>query len=115
MIQRAFDDGLKICGLFSESPVFSKFVLVVKVYRFDASQFVRREATMDFSVTLLNRATGATIWQDRHRVHRVEGSSLALDVGVLASTDDLRAVALRAMSEAVDVLLGKPEFRAAFR
>lgn len=53
--------------------------------------------------------------RDRHRANTVEGSIVSFNTGVFASVDDLRAVALRTMSEAVDTLLDKPGFRAAVR
>jgi hypothetical protein len=64
---------------------------------------------------LTERASGREIWRDRHRAYNVDGSLLSLSPGVLASIEDLRAVALRTMSETVDVLLDKPGFRTALR
>lgn len=115
IVQRAFDDGLKRRDLYSGSQTASKIALAVKIHRFDASQLVRREAIMDFSLSLVDRTTGQTVWNDRHRVRRVEGSRLASDTGIFASSEDLRVVALRAMSEAVDTLLDKEGFRTALR
>ena len=64
---------------------------------------------------LTDGATGREGWRDRHRAYNVDGSFLSLSVGVFASTEDLRRVALLTMSQAVDALLDKPGFRAALR
>jgi hypothetical protein len=115
VVQIAFDDGLKARSLYAEPPAGGKLAFWVTVHTFEAGQFVRRDANVDFSVSLTDRATGRTLWHDRQRVSRLDGSIVAFDVGIFASPDDLRAVAPRAMSEAVDTLLDKPEFRAALR
>ncbi len=114
VVARAFADGLAARGLHAPGGA-SPYVLAVTIHQFDANQYVRREATAEFSAVLVERATGREVWRDRHRAYNVDGSLLSLTTGVLASTEDLRRVALRTMSEAVDALLDKPGFRAALR
>jgi len=64
---------------------------------------------------LTERGTGRETWRDRHRAHKVDGRIVSSATGVFASPEDLRRVALKTMSEAVDALLDKPGFRAALR
>lgn len=114
VVARAFADGLAARGLHAAGGA-SPYLLAVTIHQFDANQYVRREATADFSAVLTERATGREVWRDRHRAYNVDGSIISLSTGVFASPEDLRRVALRTMSEAVDALLDKPGFRAALR
>jgi uncharacterized lipoprotein YajG len=113
VVGRAFADDLAARGLRADGE--PRYALAVVIHQFDANQYVRREATADFTLVLTERASGREIWRDRHRAYNVDGSLLSLSTGVLASIEDLRAVALRTMSETVDVLLDKPGFRTALR
>jgi hypothetical protein len=115
VVRQAFADGLAARGLASGPNAPPRYNLAITIHAFDANQFVRREATADFSAVLTDRATGREVWRDRHRVYQVDGSLLSLSTGVFANIEDLRAVAMRTMSEAVDVLLDKPQFRAALQ
>lgn len=115
VVGQAFAAGLAARGLHAPGTDASPYVLAVTIHQFDANQYVRREATADFSTVLTDRATGREVWRDRHRAYNVDGSFLSLSVGVAASPEDLRRVALRTMSEAVDALLDKPGFRTALR
>jgi uncharacterized lipoprotein YajG len=114
VVAQAFADGLAARGLGTPGEA-SPYILSVTIHQFDANQYVRREATADFSAALTERATGREVWRDRHRSYNVDGSILSLSTGVFASAEDLRRVALLTMSEAVDALLDKPGFRAALR
>jgi hypothetical protein len=114
VVGQAFAAGLAARGLHAPGTGASPYVLAVTIHQFDANQYVRREATADFTAVLTDRATGREVWRDRHRAYKVDGSILAL-AGVFAETEDLRRVALQTMSEAVDALLDKPGFRAALR
>jgi hypothetical protein len=89
--------------------------LAVTIHQFDANQYVRREATADFSIVVTERRTGRQVWSNREKVYIVDGSILSLSTGVFASVEDLERVALRAMNEAVDKLLDKPGLREAIR
>jgi hypothetical protein len=115
VVGQAFAEGLAARGLAPRAGAPSRYSLAITIHAFDANQYVRREATADFSAVLTERATGREIWRDRHRAYQVDGSLLSLSTGVFANVEDLRAVAMRTMSEAVDVLLDKPQFRAALR
>ena len=113
VVGQAFAEGLAARGL--QGSAQPRHALNITIHEFNANQYVRREATADFTAVLVDRTTGREVWRDRHRAYQVDGSVLSLQTGVFASVDDLRAVATRTMSEAVDVLLDKPAFRAALR
>ena len=117
VVECAFDDALKARGLYAndDSQSAVKTSLSVTINRFEASQVVRREANVEFGIVLADKATGRPLWRDRKKVIRVDGNLIAVDTGIFASPDTLRAVALRAMSGAIDGLLDRPEFRAALR
>lgn len=114
-VAQAFAAGLAARGLHAPGTGASPYVLAVTIHQFDANQYVRREATADFGAVLTERTTGREVWRDRHRAYNVDGSLLSLSVGIAASPEDLRRVALQTMSEAVDALLDEPGFRAALR
>ena len=114
VIRQAFTDGLAARGLLARTGAEPPYLLMVNIHQFDADQMVRREAWAEFSVRVVDRPTGREVWRDRYLANQVDGSPFAL-AGVAASLEDLRNTALRTMSEAVDALLDKPEFRAALR
>ena len=64
---------------------------------------------------LRDRATGRTLYRDEVKSNPVQGSIVALDVGVFGSSDDLQAVAQGAMNKAIDAALDKPGLVAALR
>jgi hypothetical protein len=115
VIGKAFAAALAVRGLNAPLGASSPYVTAITIYQFDANQYVRREATADFSVVVTERTTGREVWRNREKVYIVDGSILSLSVGVFASVDDLERVALRAMNEAIDKLLDKPELREAIR
>jgi uncharacterized lipoprotein YajG len=114
VVRKAFADGLAARGL-NTSSANSPYVLAVTINQFDANQYIRREATADFSVVVTERATGREVWRGREKVYIVDGSILSLSTGIFASVEDLQRVALQAMNQAVDKLLDKPELRAVIR
>ena len=91
------------------------YLPAVAIHQFGANRYVRREVTADLSAVLTERATGWEVWRDRHRAHNADGSLFALDVAASGSMENLRRVALRTMSGAVDALLDKPGLRMALR
>jgi hypothetical protein len=111
-VARAFKDALLKRKLLAESGN-GKADLTITILKMDCSQYVRREAHADFQI-MLSDPKGHAVYQDNVRVTIVAGSGLAMDVGIFGDPDDLRAVAIEAMSNAIDQALDKPGFRAAF-
>ncbi len=114
VVAQAFRDGLAARGLNAPAGQ-GRYMLAVVIHQFDANQYVRREATADFSIVVTERATGREVWRDREKVYNVDGSILALNVGVFASPDDMQRTAALTMNQAIDRLLDKPGLRAAIR
>lgn len=106
-VRAAFADGLKARGLAGDGP----FLLAVDVRQFDCNQYVRREAHAKFHVGLVRKATGQTEYEHDVAADLVEGSLVSLDTGIFASVDDLRAVANKALQQAVDQALDDPGLR----
>ena len=77
-----------------------------------SNQVARREATTAFSLELRD-AGGRLLHTDRAEVTEVNGSVITFDAGALASIEDLRAITVQAMTEAIDQALNKPAFVAA--
>lgn len=115
VVGKAFAAGLAARGLGAAARGTARYVLAVTIHQFDANQYVRREATADFTVVVAQRATGREVWRGREKVSIVDGSILSLSTGVFGSVEDLRQVALKAMNEAVDKLLDKPALRDSIR
>jgi hypothetical protein len=95
VVARAFADGLRARGLYATADAQLRYALAITIHEFDANQYVRREAAVDFSVALTERATGREVWRDCHRAYDVDGSILAL--GEVFAVEDLRRVALGPM------------------
>lgn len=115
VVGHAFEAGLAVRGLNAPIAGNAPYTLAITIHQFDANQYVRREATADFSVVVTERRTGREVWRNREKVYIVDGSILSLATGVFASVDDLERVAKRAMNEAVDKLLDNPALRSAIR
>lgn len=115
VVGNAFTAGLTARGLSAATTSTAPYALAITIHQFDANQFVRREATADFTIVLTERETGREVWRAREKIYIVDGSILSLSTGIFASIDDLQRVALQAMNEAVDKLLDKPGLREALR
>jgi hypothetical protein len=63
----------------------------------------------------LPAAGGAPVLVVQERANQVGGSAITLAAGVFGSLDDLRAIAMSTMSEAVDRVLNRPDFAQALR
>lgn len=113
VVARAFADGLAARGLSASSAVEALYTLDVTIHRFDANQLRGRTATADFSAVLTERATGRVAWRGCHLASKTSGGFFS--VALFSSVEELRALALRAVNEAVDALLDDPEFWAALR
>jgi len=115
VVAKAFSDALAARGLKAPPGSQPRYVLTVTIHQFDANQYVRREATADFSAVLIERDSGREVWRDRERVYNVDGSLISLSTGIFASIEDLQRVALQTMNQAIDKLLDKASFRGAIR
>lgn len=105
VVRAAFDAALEARGWrASQAP---RVQSSIEVTQFDANRYARQEATVALTLRLRDRS-GRQILEESERVYNVTGSILALDTGIFASSDELRALMLRTMNEAIDKLLDRP-------
>jgi len=107
VIQSAFMDGLKARGLLSDEGAYQLSGVIKK---FDCSQYVRREAHAEIEVHISDRA-GRQVFSQTYTADELEGSLLALNVGVFASVENLRALAEKSLTEVVDKSLDDTSLR----
>lgn len=112
VVKSVVTDGLKARNLASPDPRYS---MTIDILRLDCSQFVRREAHVNLAVSVLDTATQQVAFSKNAMSDKVNGSLIAVDTGIFASTDDLRAVMNEALQDAVNQLLDDPKFRAAIQ
>jgi uncharacterized lipoprotein YajG len=112
VVRQAFSDALAARGMLAGAT--PRYTLSVVILQFDANQYSRREATVEFQVTLTS-AGGQQVLSDRERAYQVGGSLITLSSGIFGSVEDLRAIALTTMNQAIDRILDKPSFAAALR
>ena len=84
--------------------------LAIRVTKFSANQYFHRDAKAAFDVTLTD-AAGRQIYADSVDNENSNGSVFV--TGILASADDLHALMVQTMSEAIDQALDKPGLLAA--
>ena len=113
VVRQAFTDGLAARGMLATGA--PRYTLAVEVLQFKSDQLSRREATVEFRASLLPAAGGAPVLVVQERANQVGGSAITLAAGVFGSLDDLRAIAMSTMSEAVDRVLNRPDFAQALR
>lgn len=87
-------------------------VLAIRVTKLSANQYFKRDANAAFEVSLLD-ASGRQIYADTVDIERSNGSFF--DNGIFASTNDLHAIMVQTLSEAVDKTLDKPGFLMALK
>ena len=112
VVKTLVTDGLKARNLASPNP---KYNMTIDILRLDCSQLVRREAHVDLAVTVQNASTQEVVFNKGARSDKTNGSVITMETGILASTDDLRAIMNEALQEAVNNLLDDPQFRAAIQ
>lgn len=112
VVRKAFTDALAARGMLAAAA--PRYVVNVTILHFDANQYSRREATAEFMVTVTS-ANNAPVLTDRERAYQVSGSMITLSRGIFGSVEELHAIAVSTMSEAIDRILDKPEFAAALR
>ncbi len=109
-VQTAFSDGLRARHMLMVSgPSAYRISGVIK--KLDCSQYVRREAHAIIEVSTFEAATNKQLFTQTYTADELEGSLLALNVGVFGSVESLRALAEKALSEVVDKALDDTALR----
>jgi hypothetical protein len=112
VVARLVTEGLAARGLSSTGAPY-RLDIVLKA--FNASQYARREAHVEMVATVVNASTNATVFTRPVRADEVNGSVLALNTGIMANPEELRAIANQALQAAIDDLLNDPALHAALR
>jgi len=110
VVKIAFADGLKARNLLESN---GRHAMELDVQQFDCNQFVRREAHAKVGVSIVERASGRSVFKQNYEADKVSGSLITMDAGIFASVDDLRKVANEALQDVVDRALDDPQLRAA--
>ena len=107
VVAQGFRDGLAARGMAAER---GPHVLNLRVIRFDGDQFIPKNAHIIVETTLIDVASGATLYQHTYQVDRV---GPGIGGGIFTPIEPLRALANDAMNMAIDQALDDPAFRAA--
>jgi len=108
-VQSAFKDGLQARGLLSPTNDGS-YQLSGVIKAFDCSQYVRREAHARIEVHISDKA-GKQVFSQTYTADELDGSLLAMNVGIFASVETLRALAEKSLTEVVDKSLDDTALR----
>lgn len=111
-VATAFIDALTARGLLAPGGP-APYRLDVIVNRLSCNQYNRREGHATFTVSLVDSRSGQTVLQDKAESRVVTGSIITFEKGIFGSVDELRAVTIQAMNQAIDEALNRPGFVAA--
>ena len=110
LVQTAFTDGLRARG-FKATGGARAYQIAGVIKKLDCSQMVRREAHAIVEVSVYDTSGGKELFTRTYTADNQEGSLLALNVGVFASVDRLRALAEKTLSQIVDQALDDSALR----
>ncbi len=113
VVAQAFRDALSARGLLA-GPSGEAYELRGRVLQFNASKLMRTEANVEIEAVLYERRTAAVAWSGTGRATVVESANV-LAGGIAANPEELRGTTLRAMAQAIDEMLNRPDFVAALR
>lgn len=110
VVRTGFSQGLAARGLLRDG-ADAPYTLTATVEKF--SQYVNREAHARLAVTLSETASGRVVMSETFQRDLARDNGKLFDAGILAPTDDLRAVAADALREIVDTALDSPKLQQA--
>ncbi len=114
VVQMAFTDGVRARALQPPSGPGS-YELSGVITKFDCSQYVRREAHVAIAVRVFDTSSRSQVFAQTYSSDGLNGSLGALDVGIFASVESLRALAEQVLNETVDKALDDVALRYAIR
>jgi len=114
IVQTAFSDGLQARG-FKSSGSAKAYQVAGVIKKLDCSQYVRREAHAEIEVSVYDAPGAKALFTKTYAADNLDGSLLALNVGVFASVDTLRALAEKTLDELVDKALDDSALRSAMQ
>ena len=110
VVQTAFADGLQARG-FKTSGSAKAYQVAGVIKKLDCSQYVRREAHAEIEVSVYASSGGKALFTRTYTTDNLEGSLLAVNTGVFASVDTLRALAEKTLDQVVDKALDDSALR----
>jgi hypothetical protein len=99
LVKDAFRQALISRGLYSDH---GRFVLSGTIDKLDGDQVVRKEATVQLQVSLMDTQRQREILNRPASSNEVEGSVVTMKTGVFGSIEELRSLIQRVLSEAID-------------
>lgn len=114
VVQTAFSEGLRARHLLAAEGAGSYQISGV-IKKLDCSQYERREAHAVIDVNVSEVSPGKKLFSQTYTADELEGSAVALNVGVFGSVESLRAVAEKALDEVVDKALDDKALRNSMR
>jgi hypothetical protein len=109
VVNKAFAQALANRGLLAASGS-ALYTLSGVINKLNCSQLVRLEAHAELVVSLIDDTSGKQLLQRTVRGDIVNDASSAFATGVGGSVEDLRAMAARALQDAIDNALASPQF-----
>lgn len=114
VVETAFIDGVKARSLQPPSGS-ANFQISGVITKLDCSQYVRREAHVAIEVRVVDAISEKPVFTQTYTADELDGSLIALNVGVFGSVESLRALAEKALNEVVDKALDDPALRSAIK
>jgi len=110
IVKNAFQSALEQRGLYSNYET-AKYILNVDVLQYDCNQLVRKESHIKLNVLITDSDTNQKVFSDHIIADNVEGSSLSIKTGIFASVNDLKELAEKTLSQAINNFFNNPNFK----
>lgn len=113
IVQKDFVDALATRGVQVSATAPVQLTGVVR--KLDCNQVFRREANVEIEIFIVDTATGQATFQQTYSTSNIDGSVVALDIGIFGSVEVLRALTEKTLQETIDKALDDPALRAALK
>jgi hypothetical protein len=110
VVQDTFQSALRQRGLYSDYDT-AKYILNVDVLQYDCNQVGRKESHIKLDVLVANSETKQKVFSRHIVVDNVEGSVLSMKAGIFASVNDLKELARKTLSQAINDIFNNPNFK----
>ncbi|MGH8172876.1 MAG: hypothetical protein ACREPX_06990 [Rhodanobacteraceae bacterium] len=113
IVQKDFVDALQARGIGESATAQTQIAGVV--LKLDCNQVFRREANVEIEIYVVDTATGQSTFKQTYSTSNVDGSVVALDIGIFGSVEVLRALTEKTLRETIDKALDDPALNAALK
>lgn len=113
IVQQDFVDALKARGVTISATAPTQLTGIVR--QLNCNQVFRREANVEIEMFVVDTATGQSTFQQTYSTSNIDGSVIALDIGIFGSVEVLRALTEKTLRETIDKALDDPALRAALK